>query len=287
MDADTRYRPPFSGVNSHNKDTPAPTAAPITDPSMPPITAKIKPGNNRESAEAETEAKVATPSPHASRLWHTLLPLCDIVYHVHIPKTAGTSIAHVLMNTTGWAKVGAEGRPPHAPWQAYVSHGQQHWWKTTDLLQRARQTRSQIIVTAETGIDDLVAGGYPWFENTCFFSVVREPHEWLMSAENHMRVTGYQVSQGFNGTYGYFDRRNIQSKMVGLEEKRAGVVMCIATVGGVNSLLAAFSDMPLPHDNVRPHALVTTPEVAEVVLQKYALDVELWDVVSRRDVLCW
>ena len=102
-----------------------------------------------------------------------------------------------------------------------------------------------------------------------------------------MRVTGYQVSQGFNGTYGYFDRRNIQSKMVGLEEKRAGVVMCIATVGGVNSLLAAFSDMPLPHDNVRPHALVTTPEVAEVVLQKYALDVELWDVVSRRDVLCW
>ena len=35
------------------------------------------------------------------------------------------------------------------------------------------------------------------------------------------------------------------------------------------------------------HAHVPPLDVAEVVRQKYALDVELWDVVSRRGVLCW
>ena len=229
------------------------------------------------------------PTPHAARLWHALLPSCDIVYHVHIPKTAGSSIAHVLTNATGYAKVGTTKVGSQA-WQSYVSHGRWHWWTSTDYLQLARQTRSKVIVTAETGIDDLVTGGYPWFESTCFFSVMREPHEWLMSAENHMRVSS-KYAGGFNGTYGYFDRPNIQSNMVGLKTRARGVVMCIATVGGVKALLAEFSDAELPLDNVghykSSHAHVPPPEVAEVVRQKYALDVELWDIVSRRDVLCW
>ena len=227
-----------------------------------------------------------SPTPHAARLWHALLPSCDIVYHVHIPKTAGSSIAHVLMNATGFANVWA----PRRGWQPYVSHGREQWWTSTDYLQLARQTRSKVIVTAETGIDDLITGGYPWFESTCFFSGMREPHKWLMSAENHMRVRS-NYTGGFNGTFGYFDRPNIQSNMVGLKTRARGVVMCIATVGGVKALLAKFSDAELPHDNVghykSSHAHLPPPEVAEVVRQKYALDVELWDVVSRRDVLCW
>lgn len=221
-------------------------------------------------------------APHAARLWHAMLPSCDIVYHVHIPKTAGNSIAHVLSNATGWV----EGQSKVRGGQSYVNHGRYHWWEEFDALQRARQTRSKVILTAETGIDDLVVGGYPWFENTCFFSVMREPREWLMSAENHMRV-GSKYLDGFNGTYGYFDRPNIQSNMVGFKEERVGVVMCIATVRGVNTLLAEFSDARLPHDNVKPHARATSPEVAEVVRQKYALDVELFDVVSHRNMLCW
>ena len=135
-------------------------------------------------ASALALGTAARPTPHAARLWHALLPSCDIVYHIHIPKTGGSSIAHVLMNATGFAKVGAR----YQAWPWYDSHGRHasdHWWASTDYLQLARQTRSKVIVTSETGIDDLVAGGYPSFENTCFFSVIREPREWLVSAENH------------------------------------------------------------------------------------------------------
>ena len=112
-----------------------------------------------------------------------------------------------------------------------------------------------------------------------------------------MRVSS-KYAGGFNGTYGYFDRPNIQSNMVGLKTRARGVVMCIATVGGVKALLAEL-DAELPLDNVghyesaksaRVAARAKSPralEVAEVVRKKYALDVELWDVVSRRDVQCW
>ena len=90
---------------------------------------------------------------HAARLWSTLLHACSIVWHVHVPKTAGSSIAHVLMNATGFVPVGARGRA-FSSWSPYVEHGRKHSWIEADLLaeakRRPRSDATKAIVTSET-----------------------------------------------------------------------------------------------------------------------------------------
>ena len=90
---------------------------------------------------------------HAARLWSTLLHACSIVWHVHVPKTAGSSIAHVLMNATGFVPVGARGRAFWS-WSPYVEHGRKHSWIEADLLaeakRRPRSDATKVIVTSET-----------------------------------------------------------------------------------------------------------------------------------------
>ena len=96
-----------------------------------------------------------------------------------------------------------------------------------------------------------------------------------------------QMPGGNPGTWGYFDRPNIQSNMVGFNAKKQGVVMCVGTIDSVNALLAAFSDVALPHHNANPHPTPRTPELETLVREKYALDARLWDLLSSEKVLCW
>ena len=78
--------------------------------------------------------------------------------------------------------------------------------------------------TAETPIADLKRHGYPWLSETCFFSVARDPYEWVMSAANHMNVT-------ISSRYGFFDHANIQSYMTGYGAGDHGAAfVCVGTL---------------------------------------------------------
>lgn len=220
---------------------------------------------------------------HAKRLWSALVPMCRIIWHIHIPKTAGSSVGHVLMNASGYVQFGHKGGLSSAPWAFYFSHGNKRDWIGADLLNRTmRSPTEKVLVTQETGIDDLEKNQYSLFDKTCFFSTLREPHEWVLSAANHMK-------KEINSTYGYFDQSNIQSRMVGFNVplRRLPLVTCVTTVDMVDSILAAFSDARLPHDNARSHPIVSTPELVALVQHKYAQDVKLWELVRRKGVVCW
>mgnify|MGYP006163968877 CR=1 FL=1 len=135
---------------------------------------------------------------------------------------------------------------------------------------------------------------------------VREPHEWALSAENQMRH-GLTHKGGFNHTSAYFDRANIQANMVGMaldHSRRVGTssprsvaptpaTMCVVTIEQVPAMFAAFSPataaapQSLPTANVRPHSTARPAELEDVVRRRYWRDMALWDLVSRRKIVCW
>lgn len=218
----------------------------------------------------------------AAKLWASFLPSCPIIWHVHIPKTGGMSVKAALERLTDqYVDLGLH---------HYVYHGLGHRWgegEGKDLLQRARQTGKHVVVSAETGITDLVTQGYPWFEHTCFLSVVREPHEWVLSADNHMRVRS-NYTEGIAGTWGYFDLPNVQRFMVGHHTEKRGVATCITTIAHAGSFLAPLTrNTSIPHINSIPHPVRRTAELEEVVRRKYGFDVELWEIVEREQFVCW
>ena len=236
---------------------------------------------------------LAQGTARSTRLWNMLLPMCSIVWHVHIPKTGGTSVQNLLKaNTTDFVDLGHCAGCVKGAGTQYVQHGSRHDWSKPNLLALARRSgRKRVIVSAETGVDDLAAARYPWFASTCFFAVLREPSAWVLSAENHMR-TKYGNRDGVNGTAGYFDRPDIQARMVGFNATArsvGGVVMCVCTIQEVDAIVAAFSSAGdgIHHDGARNYIPVRTPLLEEVLRTRYALDTALWEVVSRRRMLCW
>ena len=110
--------------------------------------------------------------------WLSLLPTCPIVWHIHIPKTAGTSVIRAMEKSSSFVPIYEN---------TYSKHGRLHDWTRNDLLQMAKDGNKTVLVTAETGIDDLAKLKNPWFDHTCFFSFMRDPHEWVLSAESYMR----------------------------------------------------------------------------------------------------
>ena len=148
---------------------------PIADstPTRVDLSHDLSPLPSPQIAGASNPApNTAADGEHALRLWASMLARCSVVFHVHIPKTGGTSIARVLRNVSGFVDVGK---------QSYVHHAVDAWWAQPRLRLRIeksidRRAAARAVVTAETGIDDLSLRGYPWFNETCFFSVVRKPH---------------------------------------------------------------------------------------------------------------
>ena len=221
--------------------------------------------------------------PTSLHVWEAGIAQCPIVWFIHIPKTAGSTINDVLKRSNS-DKVQYTSLGPTR--NVYVFHGRNHNWARPDLLAMANRTERKIIVSAETPIADLKRHGYPWLSETCFFSVARDPYEWVISAANHM-------NRSISSRYGYFDHANIQSYMTGYGAGDHGAAfVCVGTLDHFldveHGLFPRFAEnLTLPHLNARPHAVNITEELKEVVRTKYAIDLELWASVARQGLVCW
>ena len=76
--------------------------------------------------------------------------------------SGGTSIANFL-KTVNQSEIVYHDIGRHV----YTKHGSRHNWRSDDLLKLARREKRKIIVSAETGLDDLTQAKYPWFNETC------------------------------------------------------------------------------------------------------------------------
>ena len=109
----------------------------------------------------------------------TSADLCPIAWHINIPKPAATSVIRAMEQSSSFV---------HIYDNKYSNHNRLHDLTRNDLLlQMAKDGNKTVLVTAETGIDDLAKLKNPWFDQTCFFSFMRDPHEWVLSAESYMR----------------------------------------------------------------------------------------------------
>lgn len=230
-------------------------------------------------------------------VWDNVDGSCKILFHIHVPKTAGSSIRAALMNTSSYVSNNHDDKK-----NVYTTRGINTMETIVPIMKTTfpKTPSTFITVSAEVGITDLVSVGYPFFNDTCFFSTAREPHEWLISAENHMRTAGKDY--GFNGTYGYFDQANIQTSMLyydhdrPIEEQprthpRTGSI-CVYTASRITEVLCAIDEnldscSELGHLNRRNHSHDITAEVKDVVQEKYWKDAQYWnDLVANDGKVC-
>lgn len=180
---------------------------------------------------------VSSSSSSPPTSWQSIMSSCKIVYHIHIPKTGGTSVKDALRASfPNYHEIPRSERGdfytanPINTMKSLKKHvfdsveyikfieQQKHQQNTINTSFGGPDVIPQIITSVEKGIITLKNNHYPDFSNTCFFAVVRNPYEWILSADNHMK-TGSGYKGGISGSWGYFNRANIQSTMTGYYQK--------------------------------------------------------------------
>ena len=198
---------------------------------------------------------------------------CPILYHIHIPKTGGTSISSVLRNAELLdSPPGGTRKTPIESKNAYVGKGKHlnsslFPYLEKQLLSREEQTKlspqkrtQPIVVSLEQGINELQQHGYPYFHQTCFFTTVREPSKWLHSAANHLTLGNATMWPGeIYGTKAYLDLDNVQSAMA----FGAGVSYDLEESMTTRRTAAPRSSKPLPPPS--PVCLYTTQTINDLL----------------------
>jgi hypothetical protein len=236
-----------------------------------------------------------------------ILQESETFYYVHIPKTGGTSINKKLeadLGSTIFYVVGKEERGH------YVHHKNEKTFQIYQSMVSTNQTTNssrRIFLSAEHGIDYLM-----WhhndekqgFGNTFFFSAIRNPYDWVLSAANHMQIP-------LGSDQGYFDIPNIQTRMTGYnkylqvqqkQQQQSGFPdfhMCLCTLDSIDQVIEPIYNKILGCDNnktysldvkvnTKPHNTTRTTELERIVQARYSEDLTLYnDVVNHNGILCW
>ena len=220
---------------------------------------------------------------------------CPIVYHIHIPKTGGTSVTRSLMKLNNFIKA----KPRESA--AYITHGKQtqKFWGELGKRARSNSTLNWSIFSAEVGINDLARLNYQYFNEMCFFTVVREPRDWILSAENHMKILLSRLDFA-SSRFGYFDIGNIQSSMLGMGYNTSinprPLAVCAFAISEIPHLLSSFYKnesefQGLTRTNAHSHATNLSAsrslQLDHLIESRYSDDVELWKQIAKERKLCW
>ena len=238
------------------------------------------------------------------------------MWHIHTPRTGGTSV-HYLLSQRQWRRrISTGGRLTGFNYMTRGAYLNGHWYQIEKTLEEVASNGGKPLwYSEEIALPDIVHAGYPFLNETCFFAVVRQPEEWFRSCEAFMKMQSignifhYNLNRATNGEWagvpamalskqGYFgpSSREGDVQTHSAAEGTAGFRrLFVAALPAVADFLAAFTTVArgeeppkvVPHANQAPSQLKAANRsdgdvsvVREYIARKFALDWEAWRKLS-------
>lgn len=241
---------------------------------------------------------------------------CKLMWHIHTPRTGGTSV-HYLLSQRQWRRrISTSGRFTRFNYMSRGAFLNGHWFQIVNTLDEVAQDGGKPLwYSEEIALPDIVHQGYPFLNETCFLAVVRHPEEWFRSCEAFMKMQSlgnifrYNLKLETKGEWagvpvmalskqGYFGPAsrdgNVQTHSAA--EGTAGFRrLFVAALPAVSDFLATFTTVArgeeppkvVPHANQAPsqlrlnHSDSNAMVVREFIAQKFALDWRAWRTLSE------
>ena len=242
-----------------------------------------------------------------------LLEGCSLIWHLHTPKTGGTSLAKFLEEAKLRSLVPGRDGHGHQHFN-FMMHG--IWLENRMQFIRAAANRARALgrpafFSEEIPLPDILAKNFSMASETCFLTVVRDPREWYESAARHMeRDTWHRHRVGVNratglpamveARQGYFELDNPQTWSAGGEGyRRLFLVRLPALSPFMRAVLAALDltrkrhrSAALERRNVAPDTIRCTsavckslaapvPVTHEWIQEHLSADLQLWGLLNR------